>query len=283
MQLPAWGFPPDFSGVAQVTRKPVVRAEALSLALHVLVVGLLLLPSFQGLFLQAPKPPGPPKYIKWIVLPADFFHVLRGKGDFGSNSGGGDRNPVPARKGELPKTSFLPLTPPQPIRNFNPELGATMEVIGPPEIQPQSPPLDKIGLPWATSVTNSFGPGERGGLDTGCCGGAGPGDRGPGIYGSGRNGRPLPPGGSPPVCAYCPSPSYTDEARQAKLQGSVWLQVLVTPDGHPTEISIVKGLGLGLEERAREAVRGWRFRPATLPGGRPVVMWVTVEVNFRLL
>ena len=283
MQLPAWGFPPGFSGVAQVTRKSVVRAEVLSLAIHVLVIAVLLLPSFQRILVPAPTTPGLPKYPEWVARPADLFHVLHGKGDFGSNSGGGDRNPVPARKGELPKTSLLPLVPPMPIRNPNPKLAANQEVLGPPEIQPVSPPLDRIGLPWANSLTNSFGPGERGGLGTGCCGGVGPGDQGPGVYGTGRNGKPLPAGGTPPVCVYCPSPSYTDEARKVKLQGAVTLQVLVTAEGRPSEISIVKGLGMGLEERAREAVKGWRFRPATLTGGRPVAMWVTVEVNFRLL
>ena len=78
-------------------------------------------------------------------------------------------------------------------------------------------------------------------------------------------------------------PLYSDEARKAKYQGTVVLQCVVTPDGRATNLNVVKGPGLGLEEKAMEAVRGWRFKPAIGPGGKPVPVQVIIEVTFRLL
>jgi TonB family protein len=77
-------------------------------------------------------------------------------------------------------------------------------------------------------------------------------------------------------------PEYSEEARTAKYQGTVSLSVEVTPSGAPGEIKVVRVLGLGLDEKAVEAVKKWRFRPATVDG-KPVSVYVSVEVNFRLI
>jgi TonB family protein len=61
------------------------------------------------------------------------------------------------------------------------------------------------------------------------------------------------------------------------------LQAVITPDGRATEIEVVKGPGLGLEEKAVEAVKTWRFKPAIGPNGKPVAVIVPIEVTFRLL
>jgi TonB family protein len=98
---------------------------------------------------------------------------------------------------------------------------------------------------------------------------------------------PLPPGayGGGPACLYCPAPQYTKEALKAKFQGAVILQVIIQPDGHATNIRVVKagppGL-FGLEEKAVEAVKTWRFKPAVGPSGRPVAAVTPIEVTFRL-
>ena len=86
-----------------------------------------------------------------------------------------------------------------------------------------------------------------------------------------------------PSCLYCPEPQYTPEARAAKIEGVVSLQVIIQPDGHATNLQIVKGLGHGLDERAVEAVRKWRFKPAIGPNGMPVATITPILVNFRLL
>jgi protein TonB len=85
-----------------------------------------------------------------------------------------------------------------------------------------------------------------------------------------------------PSCAYCPDPQYTDEAREAKLQGRVTLQVLVGADGRASQIRIVQGIGMGLDEHAEQAIRGWKFVSARDAARRAIPAWVTVEVAFRL-
>ena len=75
---------------------------------------------------------------------------------------------------------------------------------------------------------------------------------------------------------------YTDEAREAKVQGIVTLEVLVGADGRVAQIHVTKGIGMGLEERTLQAVHGWHFTPARRAAHRPVAAWVTIEVLFRL-
>ena len=72
-----------------------------------------------------------------------------------------------------------------------------------------------------------------------------------------------------PACLYCPQPQFSDEAVKAKYQGTVLLVAIITADGRATDIRVAKGLGLGLDEKAVEAVRTWRFRPALGPDGKP--------------
>jgi TonB family protein len=87
-----------------------------------------------------------------------------------------------------------------------------------------------------------------------------------------------------PSCLYCPEPQYTEAARKAKWQGTVVLQVVVTPDGRATNIEVVKSPpGLGVEDKAIEAVKTWRFKPALGPEGKPVAVTIPLEVLFRLL
>lgn len=85
-----------------------------------------------------------------------------------------------------------------------------------------------------------------------------------------------------PICSYCPNPDFSEEAREAKLQGAVTVQVLIGADGSPKRIRILKGLGMGLDEQTVAAVRGWRFIPARDAQHRPISVWVTIETVFRL-
>jgi TonB family protein len=87
---------------------------------------------------------------------------------------------------------------------------------------------------------------------------------------------------TPPVLIRKEEPLYTEEARAAKLQGTVTLAATVGPDGRVTgDMRVMHSLGMGLDEKAIEAVRQWRFKPA-YKNGAPVRMMVTIEVNFRL-
>jgi len=119
---------------------------------------------------------------------------------------------------------------------------------------------------------------------TGIGPGHGPG-LGPGWNGGVGNGPYLPwfNGVGYPTCDYCPDAKYSEEARKAKFQGVVLLQVIVSADGRATNIEVVRGPGLGLEEQAVAAVKTWRFKPAIGPNHVPVPTRVAIEVQFRLL
>ena len=77
-------------------------------------------------------------------------------------------------------------------------------------------------------------------------------------------------------------PEYSVQARSAKLSGTVQLSAIVGPDGRAHAIGVVKGLGLGLDEKAIEAVSKWRFNPGKTDG-RPVPVRMTIELNFRTM
>jgi TonB family protein len=174
------------------------------------------------------------------------------------------------------------------IKNPNPKLPAEPTVMVPPDIRVAQPNMANYGDPLAALYTGSGGPGGGGGIGTGCCGGIGSGS-GPGV-GPGEGGgigggvfRPGRNGVGEPACLYCPLPQFTEEARKAKYQGTVLLKVIITPDGRATNISVARGLGMGLDENAISAVRGWKFKPANGPNGRPVAVETYIEVTFRLL
>ena len=80
----------------------------------------------------------------------------------------------------------------------------------------------------------------------------------------------------------CPNPSYSGEARAAKISGTVVLRLIVTEEGYATNIHVKRSLGHGLDEKAAEAVGTWRFKPAVGPEDKPVAVWTDMEVNFRI-
>jgi TonB family protein len=84
-----------------------------------------------------------------------------------------------------------------------------------------------------------------------------------------------------PRVIFSPEPAFSDEARKSKTQGVVVLMLVVGKDGHPYDVYVQQSLGMGLDEKAIEAVRSWRFRPATF-GGQPVATQIAVEVQFHL-
>ncbi len=85
-----------------------------------------------------------------------------------------------------------------------------------------------------------------------------------------------------PSCISYPNPEYSEQASRAGYEGIVILRVIVTPEGLARNIQVVKRLGMGLDEKAVEAVSKWRFKPATGPDGKPIAVWTSIEVNFRV-
>jgi len=88
--------------------------------------------------------------------------------------------------------------------------------------------------------------------------------------------------GTKPVLLTKVEPKYSQDARLAKYSGSALLSIEIGADGVPVNVVVVRGLGLGLDEKAVEAITQWRFKPATL-AGEPVAVSAQVEINFRLM
>ncbi len=263
------------------------RAQGLSLAVHALIATLLIVPLFQQV-MPTSQASTRPEVITIDISPY-MTQLPPGKDKAGGGGGGGERMQTAPTKGRAPKFALTQLTPPMAtLRNLNPKLPAEPTLLGPPELRVPSPAMSNYGDPLAKLITGSGGPGGGGGIGTGCCGGIGSGEGGglgPGSGGGTGGGayRPGTSGVGYPSCAYCPNPQYSEEARKAKYQGTVVLHVIITPDGRATNIEAIKGPGLGLEEKAIEAVRTWRFNPAIGPNGKPVAVALNIEVTFRLL
>ena len=211
------------------------------------------------------------------------------KTEVAGGGGGGDRDILPAPKGKLPKPAMQQLTPPQiVVRNEQPKLTAEPTVVVPPQVHLAQNAMPNFGLPAAAALPSgppSNGTGAGGGIGAGSGGGIGSG-AGPGVgpgRGGGIGGGVFRVGGgiSAPRPVQTPDPAYTDEARRAKYQGVCVLGLIVDADGHPRDIRVVRGLGMGLDQKAIEAVRQWRFDPA-LKDGKPVAVQISVEVSFRL-
>lgn len=206
--------------------------------------------------------------------------------DSGGGGGGGNNSPIPPSRGRLPRFSKDQLVPPS-VETPNPDAALQVE----PTIlveNMQQPAFDAslLGDPLASISMPSSGPGSGGGIGTGRGGGVGSGSGrglGPGS-GGGTGGGVYRVGGnvSAPGLIYKEEPEYSEEARKAKYQGTVTLSIEVWPDGKAHNIYVVRGLGLGLDEKAMEAVRKWKFRPGR-KDGKPVKVSANVEVNFRLL
>jgi TonB family protein len=207
----------------------------------------------------------------------------------GGGGGGGEHQQAPPTKGKIPKWSMTRITPPLLApKNIAPKLSADPTLLGPPELKVSSPDMVNFGDPLSGLLSASAGPGAGGGIGTGSGGGIGSGTGGglgPGSGGGTGGGvfRPGTGGVGYPSCIYCPEPQYSEDARKAKYQGTVVLQAVINPDGRATNIEVVKGPGLGLEEKALESVRTWRFKAAVGPNGRPVATVTLLEITFRLL
>jgi TonB family protein len=83
-----------------------------------------------------------------------------------------------------------------------------------------------------------------------------------------------------PAAIYSPDPDYSDEARRKGLQGTIVLSLVVAPNGVPTEIRIIKSLGMGLDQEAVKALKKWRFKPG-MEDGKPVAVPITVNIDFH--
>ena len=159
--------------------------------------------------------------------------------------------PAPRRE-RIPerKTKKIPIPDPTPDE---PE---PLEVEDLPLPEVDLPPFDAgvFGIPDAPPAVDNFGRGEV---------------------------RQVGGGVMAPEKVFYPQPRYTEEARQARIQGIVILQAIIDTEGNVARLEVMKGLTLGLTESAIETVKTWRYKPATL-NGKPVAVYMNLLINFSL-
>jgi TonB family protein len=206
----------------------------------------------------------------------------------GGGGGGGAHELVDPMKGKLPKLEKTPVTPPMVPILDKPKLAVDSAVAVQDNIKlPDNPLLPNIGMHNSANVTlASNGQGSGGGMGTGSGGGLGSGSGngyGPGSGGN-TGGGVFRVGGqiSAPVALLTPEAEFSDEARRAKYQGEVMITLIVDAQGNPINPRVVRPLGMGLDEKALEAVRKYKFKPALKDGRTPVPVLITIAVNFRL-
>jgi periplasmic protein TonB len=260
---------------------------AVSAMIHIAVIGLLL----SGIFVSHQITQRQERQVVTLIAPSpDSYALPVSKKVVSGGGGGGDRDPIPAPKGQPPKATLeQQITPPAIVmRNPQPKLAVQPTVVAPPAVHVAENHMPTLGTATSTvmpAAPPSNGTGAGGGIGSGSGGGVGVG-HGPGIgagSGGGIGGGVYKVGGgiSAPTAISSPDPQYTEEARRAKKQGMCTLWLIVDSTGRPRDIRVVRGLGFGLDEKALEAVRNWRFQPA-LKDGKPVDVQISVEVEFHL-
>ena len=257
------------------------RSNAMSLMIHITVVTLAFAIGTNKRVQQVVK-----DNIQ-IFAPIDLADVNPKNTPQKGGGGGGDRSPLPASKGRLPKPSPKQFTPPMAVlNNLQPRLIMEPTILAPENTALPNVNMPQYGDPLARMGPPSNGPGSGGGIGSGSGGGVGSGKGGgfgPGE-GGGVGGGVFRVGGgvTAPSLLFKVEPAYSEEARKAKYQGTVLLYVQVDPSGKAVNMRVLHSLGLGLDEKAMEAVKKWKFKPG-VKDGKPVTVQAQIEVNFRLL
>ncbi|HTZ82074.1 MAG TPA: energy transducer TonB [Candidatus Acidoferrales bacterium] len=255
-----------------------------STGIHLLIIGVIALGYV--IVKRAVTPTQTPKVTVTLVDPSDLPPLKPSKTQVGGGGGGGDRDVLQATKGKLPKFSMQQITPPVVVvRNEHPKLAVEPTVVIPPQVHLAMNNMPNLGDPMSHAALPSNGTGSGGGIGSGSGGGVGSGT-GPGFgpgEGGGVGGGIFHVGGgvSAPRAIYSPEPEFSEEARKAKYQGTCTLALIVGTDGRPSNIRVQSSLGMGLDEKAIEAVKNWRFEPA-MKDGHPVRVEIAVEVDFHL-
>jgi len=258
------------------------KSSAISFVIHVVGISLILFLAVKVRSNMVLQP-------TTIVTPVDFKitapppMTLPVANVTGGGGGGGAHEVVTASKGRPPLVARTQIAPPQIIRIDRPKLAAEpSEVVK----MPSNDTLPNFGIANSPQVAlasqgkgsgSGFGQGLGGGLGAGRGIGAGPGS------GGGYGGGLMSVGGgvSAPQVVHSVEPDFTDDARRANYQGNVSVQLIVDAEGNPQNVRLVSHLGMGLDQKAIEAVRQYRFHPAMYQG-HPVAVQILIDVDFHL-
>jgi TonB family protein len=272
-------FIPTFAGLEIRTQSR--WTSIFSVGAHALICALLLLFALDQWHTRQLQR----KLLATTVDVTPFVPALNMKDTMGGGGGGGNHELIEASKGKLPQFAKQQIVPPQILKLDNPKLAAEPTVVM-PTIKLPDVSMPDLGIPQSQQAAfasqgsgsgSGFGSGSGGGIGSGNGNGIGPGEgggNGGGVYHVGG-------GVSNPTLIYAPDPEFSDEARRAKYQGVCVVGLIVDTQGSPQRVHIVRPLGMGLDEKAMEAVRQYKFKPAQLKG-KAVAVEVNIEVNFRI-
>lgn len=273
---------PTFGSLDTALAEHQPKTKMSAVILHIGAIGLVL-----WLGTRAPKVIAPVQTLAHIdfklFAPIPPPKVLPVAPKAGGGGGGGAHQIVEPTRGRPPQMAKVTLNAPQLTRLDHPKL--PVEPTEPIKLadnsrivnlgQPNSPQIKLASQ--GSGGGSGFGSGLGGGLGAGHGLGAGPGS------GGGYGGGLMSVGGgvSAPVVLHAVEPDFTEQARIANLQGTVVLRIIVDSNGNPQNIRIERSLGMGLDEKAVEAVRQYKFTPATFQG-HPVAVQMNVNVEFHL-
>jgi len=281
---PSSGAPNMFlrNGADLLAYKKDRKSQAVSFAVHVVVIGGLL---WWGMSAHSAAPLN-----DTVVTPINFtlfdppppvMPVAKVMG--GGGGGGAHRMIAPVKAPPPPRVQTVHMLPPQIAMVENPRLAAEPSSQVNMQVKTNMP---NMGTPDSPQIAlASQGQGAHSGFGAGIGGGIGVGQgSGTGVGGGGGYGGGLMNVGggvSAPVVVHSVEPEFTEEARKADFQGTVSLQLIVDSQGNPQDVRVVRHLGMGLDQKAVDAVRQYRFRPAMYQG-HPVAVQMVIEVDFRL-
>jgi len=195
-----------------------------------------------------------------------------------SNTGSGSAgasDTAPAGLGHPPRVDDVHLSPPIIPTVETPQLAVQPTI----DMHMATSPLPMIGVSNANSPSIHIGIGPGGSVGNGPGHGVGVGSDGPGTgvgpYHAGVGGV------RDPVLIHSVEPEFSEQARKSKFSGNVQVYLWVDELGNPSHIRIIRGVGMGLDEKAVEAVRQYKFKPAT-KDGKPVKVDMYIDVDFNI-
>jgi protein TonB len=256
--------------LAQMSPKRDARSTTAATLLHVAAILLLFWVMKTHMALLKPAPTATAELITAPPPMAPAKDVMGG--------GGGQHGATPVTVGHLPKLADRQITPPKAPPMEQPKIQMpepTIEVQK--DLKMANNNMANIGLPNSPVIGNSMRNGNGSGLGSGYGSGLGSGTGG--NYGGGL--KKIGGGVSSPELIFKVDPEFSEEARKAKFAGIVLVNLVVDQNGNPQNVHVLRGVGMGLDQKAVAAVKQYKFKPAK-EAGKPVAVELNVEVNFQI-
>jgi protein TonB len=269
-QPPIWSARP-FAFAESISTKRSTASVWTAVGIHAAIIAIIAILIAAKVPIAAPvknavtallEPPPPPP-----VMPKDTK----------IGGGGGQHDLGPVTQGHLPKLAQTQIVPPKAPPTIPPKLAVEPTVVVQPNLKLADNKMPDLGMPNSNLKGFSMGNGNGTGIGSGDGAGIGPGSGGNiggGVYQVGGSVRP-------PIAIYTPDPEFSEEARKAKFSGNVVVSLIVDASGNPKNVHVLRGVGMGLDEKAVQAVQQYKFKPA-LQNGKPVAVYLNVEVNFQI-